>query len=191
MVRLDGMRALGVAFAVVMTAALAAPDARAWERGQGFGVDTGVSMLSVNNEAVETGISFGLHYSLRITDQFDFVGEAGCSVVDLDPIVTPTSPTDRPAYVWNGDAGLIYKMDIVRFVPYFGGLVGGYALTGGSLPSSELLPGVELAVGGDYLLTRRWAVGVAARYTLLFTDLSTYPTFLTVTARVELNWGGM
>ena len=109
--------------------------------------------------------------------------------MDLDPIVNSTSPTDRPSTLWNADAGLIYKLDIVRFVPYFGALVGGYVLSGGSLPGALPLPGGELAVGGDYLLSRRWAVGLAIREHFLFTDLGTYPSYLTVTGRVELTWG--
>jgi outer membrane protein W len=64
-------------------------------------------------------------------------------------------------------------------------------MNGGSLLSPLVLPGAELAVGGDYLLTRRWAVGLSIREHFLFTDLGTYPSYLTVTARVELNWGGL
>jgi hypothetical protein len=184
------MRAL--AAAVVLGGFLLAPRAaHAFERSQGFGLDAGLAVLSVNGESAEVGISYGLHYSLALTDQFDFVTEAGGAVVDLNPIVTPTSPVDRPSMLWNVDAGVIYKLDIVQFVPYFGVLAGGYVLTGGSLPSAQVLPGGELAVGADYLLSRRWAVGLAIREHFLFTDLGTYPSYLTVTARLEVNWGGM
>jgi len=143
----------------------------------------------VNNEAQELGVAYGLHYSLALTDQFDFVGELGGATVDLKPIVTALSPMDRPAQMWNTDVGVIYKLDIVQFVPYFGALAGGYVLTGGSLPNARVLPGGEIAVGGDYLLTRRWAVGLSIREHFLFTDLGTYPSYLTVTGRIELNWG--
>ncbi len=165
--------------------------ARALERSQGFGLDTGLAVLSVSGESPEVGVAWGLHYHLALTDQFDFVGELGGAVVDLDPIVTPLSPTDRPSTLWNADAGLLYKLDIVQFVPYFGALVGGYVLCGGSLPGAQPLPGGELAVGGDYLLGRRWAVGLAIREHFPFHRfLGTYPSYLTVTARVELTWGG-
>jgi hypothetical protein len=165
--------------------------AHALERSQGFGLDAGLAVLSVNGESALTGVSFGLHYSIALNDQFDFVGELGGAVVDFDPIVTPTSALDRPAMLWNGDAGLIYKLDIVQFVPYFGALIGGYVLNGGSLPATQVLPGGELAVGADYLLSRRWAVGLAIREHFLFTDLGTYPSYLTVAARVELTWGAL
>jgi hypothetical protein len=176
---------------LVALGVLATPGtALAWERGQGFGVDTGVAVLSVSGEAPEVGVAFGLHYSLRLNDYIDLVGELGGAAVDLNPIVTPLSPTDRPAELWNLDAGLIYKLDIVQFVPYFGALAGGYVLTGGSLPSPLILPGGEVAVGADYLITRHFAVGLSIREHFLFTDLGTYPSYLTVTGRFELNWGG-
>lgn len=181
-----------VAAALAFGGLLLAPgSAYAWERSQGFGLDAGLAVLSISGENAELGISYGLHYSLALTDEFDFVTEAGGAVTDLHPIVTPTSPTDRPSMLWNADAGLIYKLDIVQFVPYFGALVGGYVLNGGSMPAALVLPGGEIAVGGDYLLTRRWAVGLSIREHFLFTDLGTYPSYLTVAARVELNWGGL
>jgi hypothetical protein len=178
--------------AVALAGVLLAPRAaHAFERSQGFGLDAGLAVLSVGGEAAETGISFGLHYSIALNDQFDFVAEAGGAVVDLDPIVAPMAPTNRPSMLWNTDAGVIYKLDIVQFVPYFGALVGGYVLNGGSLPAAQVQPGVELAVGADYLLSRKWAVGLAIREHLLFTDMGDYPSYLTVTGRLEYTWGGL
>lgn len=180
------------ALAVALGALLFTPaTAHAWERSQGFGLDAGLAVLSVSGQAAELGVSYGLHYSLRLTDQFDLVGEAGGSIVDFDPIVAPMAPTNRPAMIWDADVGVVYKLDVVQFVPYFGVLAGGHVLTGGSLPSPTILPGAELAVGADYLLTRRWAIGLAIREHFLFTDLGDYPSYLTVTGRVEVTWGGI
>jgi len=178
--------------ALVFAGALAAPrSAEAMERGQGFGLDAGLAVLSVSGQSAEVGINFGLHYSIRLTDQLDLIAEAGGSVVDLDPIVVPMGPTNRPAMIWNADAGVIYKLDIVQFVPYFGVLAGGYVLNGGSLTATQVQPGAELAVGGDYLLSRSWAVGLSIREHFLFTDLGDFPSYLTVTGRVEYTWGGL
>jgi hypothetical protein len=187
------MRAIAAALPLsgMLVIVFAPRTASAWERGQGLGLDAGMAMLTINNENPETGVAFGLHYSLRLTDQFDLVGELGGAITDLDPIVTPTSPTDRPQMVWNATAGVIYKLDIVRFVPYFGALVGPFLMNGGSLPSPLVLPGAEVAVGGDYFLTRQWAVGLAIRETFFVTDMSTYPSYLTVTGRIEFTWGGL
>jgi hypothetical protein len=184
------MRATVAAAALVCV--LCAPRvAEAFERSQGFGLDAGLAVLSVSGQSAEMGVSYGLHYSIALNDQFDFVAEAGGSIVDLDPIVAAMAPTNRPAMIWNADAGVIYKLDIVRFVPYFGALAGGYILNGGSLLSTQVQPGAELAVGADYLISRRWAVGLAIREHFLFTDLGDYPSYLTVTARLELTWGGI
>jgi hypothetical protein len=186
------MRALAAALPAVVAACavLALPvSALAMDRAQGFGLDTGLAMLSISGESPQTGIAYGLHYKLALTDQFDFAAELGGAVVDLNPKVSSSSPTDRPTMLFNGDVGVLYKLDIVQFVPYFGALVGGYSLVGGSLPSAKVLPGGELAAGADYLLSRRWAVGLAIREHFLFTDLGTYPSYLTVTARVEMTWG--
>ena len=181
----------GLAAALAFGSLLLAPRlASAFERNQGFGLDAGLSVLSVCGQAAEVGVAYGLHYSLAINDEFDFIAEVGGAVTDLNPIVTATSPTDRPSMLWNADAGVMYKLDIVQFVPYFGALAGGYLLRGGSLPSAQVLPGGEVAVGADYLLTRKWSVGLAIRELFLFTDLGTYPSYLTVTGRVELTWDG-
>ncbi len=184
------MRALPAAVvAAVFLVGLPSRSASAMARGQAFGLDAGLAVLSISGEAAQVGVSYGLHYTLALNDQFDLVAEAGGAVVDLNPKVRAGAPTDRPSRLFNGDVGLMYKLDIVQFVPYFGALIGGYALDGGSLPSIKGRPGGELAVGADYLLSRRMAVGLAIREHFLFTDLGTYPSYLTVAARFEITWG--
>jgi hypothetical protein len=178
-----------VAFVALMLLPRAA---QAFERGQGFGVDTGVAILSVSDGyGAEMGVSYGLHYSIRLTDQFDFIAQAGGAVVDLDPQNAAVTVLDRPQFMWSADAGVIYKLDIVQFVPYFGAVAGGYMLQGGNLPSALILPGAGVVVGADYLLSRRWAVGLAIQEHFLFTDMGTYPSYLTVAGRFEVTWGGI
>jgi hypothetical protein len=85
--------------------------------------------------------------------------------------------------------GAGYVIDILRFVPYIGLLLGGYRLSGGTLDSALLLPGAELAVGLDYRLNCHWTIGLAGRQHLLFTKASTYPSYTTVMLRLEYMWG--
>ncbi len=181
-----------VAVALVAGALLltAPSSAHAWERSQGFGVDVGMGALTLASGNTSMGVALGLHYSLALTDELDLVGEFGGAIVDLDPVVVPyVTPLDQPQFVWNTDVGILYKLDLAQFVPYFGGLIGGYVMNGGSMPSAIILPGAELAVGADYLLTRRWAVGLSIREHIFPTDMGTFPSYLTVTGRVEVNWG--
>jgi hypothetical protein len=54
---------------------------------------------------------------------------------------------------------------------------------------SLILPGAEVVVGLDYLVTPRWAIGFEAGEHFLFTDMSLYTSYTTAFARTELLWG--
>jgi hypothetical protein len=73
-------------------------------------------------------------------------------------------------------------------VPYVGILVGGYGLSGGTIPSIKILPGAEIAAGLDYRLGSSAAIGIALRQHLL-SETDTYPSFTQVLARFEMIWG--
>ena len=74
-------------------------------------------------------------------------------------------------------------------MPYVGALAGGYALTGGTIGGTRVLPGAALGAGLDYRFDRSWAGGVALRWHFLFTEASTYPSFTETYARIEYTWG--
>ena len=78
---------------------------------------------------------------------------------------------------------------MLTWVPYAGILVGGYGLSGGTIPGMKLLPGVEIALGLDYRARHRpLAVGVAVRQHFL-SETDTYPSFTQLLARFEYVWG--
>ena len=166
-------------------------EARAIERQHHIGLDPTLAMLKIDDKStVSVGAGLGLHYTYGINDQFNFMAEMNVSRVAANQQQDePTSPHSRPADVGYASAGVGYVIDVLRFVPYFGLLLGGYRLSGGTLDSALLLPGVELAAGLDYQLNRQWAVGLAGREHLLFTKLSTYPSYTTVLLRFEYMWG--
>lgn len=92
---------------------------------------------------------------------------------------------------WHASLGVVYSLDIVRIVPYFEasiGLLGVTTMVNG-MTKTSLNAGAELGLGGDYMLNRRWAVGVAVRYHAFLTDLGRIPLYLTVGPRVLLRFG--
>ena len=78
---------------------------------------------------------------------------------------------------------------MLRWVPYFGALTGGYRLSGGTLDSDRYIYGVALQLGLDYQLSRHWAIGAAGQQHFLLTDISTYPSYSTFMLRFEYMWG--
>jgi len=166
-------------------------EAAAIERQHHLGLDPSLAMLKVGDKSsVSAGVGIGAHYTYGINDQFNFMAEINGAVVAANQQQdTPETPRTRPAEVGYASAGVGYVIDILRWVPYIGLLAGGYRLSGGTLEKALLLPGLELAVGLDYQLSRHWAVGLAGRQHLMFTEASTYPSYTTVLLRLEYMWG--
>jgi len=178
--------------AVAFLALSAAPrEARAIERQHHFGLDPSLSMLKVDDKpTLSTGAGLGAHYTYGIDDQFNFMAELNASIVAADQKQdTPASPHTRPASVAHALAGVGYVIDVLRWVPYFGILAGGYRLAGGTLDSALLVFGGAAQLGLDYQLSRHWAIGAAGQQHFLLTKMSTYPSYTTVMLRFEYMWG--
>jgi hypothetical protein len=166
-----------------------AREAGAVEQEHHFGVDLGLSMLTISDQSTpDVGAGVGLHYTYGITDQFNLIAEVHYSRVAFNAI-SPLDPPTHPTNLWNADVGAAYVLDVLRWVPYFGALGGGYVLDGGTIPGNLVLPGAEIVVGCDYLLTPVWSIGVEASEHFLFTDMSLYTSFTNVVARAEFIWG--
>ncbi len=89
-------------------------------------------------------------------------------------------------------AGIVYSLDVVRIVPFFeaGIGLGGAQVVGDAGTGSALVTfAATLGLGADYLVTRRWAVGLAVRYYAFLTDITRVPLYLTVGPRVTVRWG--
>ena len=183
--------ALAAQLSIIAVATAICTDAHAIERQHHIGLDPTLAMLKVDDKpTVSIGGGLGLHYTYGINDQFNFMAELNGSVVATDEEVeTPTTPLTRPTNVAHATAGVGYVIDILQFVPYLGLLVGGYRLAGGTLQDPLILPGAEIALGLDYQLSRHWAIGLGLRQHLLFTKLSTYPSYSTLLLRFEYMWG--
>ena len=185
---MKGALAAGGAIALLLVAG----SAGALEHQHHLGLDPSLSMLKVDDKSsMSVGGGLGAHYTYDVDDQFLFLAEVNYSRVAADQQQDfPESPHTRPADVAYAMTGVGYVIDVMRFVPYLGALIGGYRLSGGTLDGPLIIPGAEAAVGLDYQITPHFTAGVGGRQHFLLTRLSTYPTYTTVLLRVEYVWGG-
>jgi hypothetical protein len=160
------------------------------EREHQLGVDLGGSMLIVSDKgAPDVGGLAGVHWSYGLSDAFNLMAETHWSLLALNE--TPggaSAPRTRPSWAANADVGIGYVLDVLRWVPYGGVLVGGYDLSGGTISGTKLLVGAVIALGCDYRFGRTLAAGIALRQHML-TESSTYPSFTQAFARLEYTFG--
>jgi hypothetical protein len=181
-----------VRFAVAAIAAAwvaTAPCAGAVERENHVGVDAGGAILALSDRT-DVGVAVGGHWAYGLSDAFNLMVEGAWSLLAPgEKIESAATPRTRPSSAANAGVGVGYVLDVLRWVPYGGVLVGAYALLGGTLDGAAVRPGAALALGLDYRFDRSFAAGVAFRQHLLVTDTSTYPSFTQVFLRAEYTWG--
>ena len=95
----------------------------------------------------------------------------------------------QPTFVASGGVGLMYVFDVMRWVPYAGGIASVGYFNGGYQRLSTTTPDLQLAAGLDYEITRSWTAGVAYRQHFFVADMNTYPEFTTLALRFEYVWG--
>jgi outer membrane protein with beta-barrel domain len=181
-----------IATAAVLLLALGpARRAEAFERQQHLGIDGGYSLLKIDGKStVDSGGGFGVHYAYGISDAFNLSVELQHSIVALNQrLDSPSTPHTFPAYASSATVGAQYVFDVLTWVPYAGLLAGPYLMGGGTIDSPKVLFGAQLELGIDYQLSRSFAVGVAYHEHFVLSDMSTYPVFFNVFARVEYVWG--
>jgi opacity protein-like surface antigen len=169
--------------------ALALPrEAFAYERQQHLGLQLGGTLMSTPNGGTPFGGNFGLHYTYGLSDALNLVVEADISgfVVGTEPAKNPPA---QPGFVSTGGVGLMYVFDVLRWVPYAGGIAGAGIFDGGYLGAPLIAPDLQLALGVDYEITRSWTIGVAYRQHFFVTQMTAYPEFTTLGLRFEYVWG--
>jgi hypothetical protein len=168
--------------------ALAVPrEAAAYERQQHFGLSAGGTLMSTAGGGTPLGGNLGLHYTYGLSDAFNLVVEADFSAFLLG--TAPKNPPPQPGFTSTGGVGVMYVFDVLRWVPYAGGIAGAGVLGGGYLNAALVAPDLQLAAGLDYEITRSWTVGVAYRQHFFFTQMSTYPEVTSLGVRFEYVWG--
>jgi len=161
--------------------------AAAVEREHQVGVDLGGLVEDKNSPDV--GATVGVHYAYGLTDAFNLTVQTSWSFIGLGKTAPSMSLPDRPSTVGAADVGLAYVFDVLTWVPYAEVMIGGYDLWGGTVGRAKVLPGVAIAGGLNYRLGRALEVGVDVQQHMLFTVLSSYPSFTEALARVEYVWG--
>lgn len=138
-------------------------------------------------------LGLGLGYAAVVTNGLPPHGALAqvSASVGLDDVWTVQAslsyalhPGSEPLHVGIVGAELIYVVDVLEVVPFFG--LGADAI--GTIHAGNA--GVDAAahaiLGVDYLASRTWLVGLDVRPYVLFTRLSTEPVYITVSARASL-----
>ena len=152
-------------------------------------VEPAFALMHVNSSTAWGG-GAGLDLSYGVTDAVAIRATGAFTGHSLE------ATTGGPAgtlLAWHAGLGLTYTIDIVRVVPYIDFAVGVMgterpAPAGATVTNNQL--GVEIGVGVDYLISRRWAVGVVVRYHAFLTALSDIPVYFYAGPRIAMHFGG-
>jgi hypothetical protein len=127
------------------------------------------------------GWALGAHGAYALSDMFD---------LELELFGTRNgSSLDKSTDVLAATAGVAYKIDILRWIPYVGALGGYYHWGGAPGPHGQSggAAGGSLQVGLDFLLTREVALGVDFRVHFSFEEEFHTP-FQTLMLGAEYRW---
>lgn len=163
--------ALLSAVALNLTTGEARAVERQWHLGGGLGATTFL-------DDYEPGPALSLHGAYGLSDMFDL----------RLSLVGSRNPFDGgAAFPLSATGGVIYKVDIIEWVPYFGVQVGATTLLGDHLPGRAAWLEVTTPLGIDYALSREFALGLELRTSILIgEDTSGSGAFL---IRAEHRWG--
>jgi hypothetical protein len=129
--------------------------AGAFERQWHIGGGAGIAMFA--DPDTSAGSALGVHGAYGISDVFD---------LKLDLLTSSHTIESDRMRLFAGTAGIAYKMDVVRWVPYFGIQFGYYRLGGDQRPGENAIhePGMSIDLGLDYAVKRHFGLGLQLRY---------------------------
>jgi opacity protein-like surface antigen len=82
---------------------------------------------------------------------------------------------------------IIYMIDVLRVIPYLqAGL--NVALIGGRGVRWGAYLGIEAGAGVDYMLSRKWSLGVEVGYNVFYPDTKKFPALLNLGFRISRRW---
>jgi hypothetical protein len=121
---------------------------------------------AVSDETPAHGVGLGLGASLGLNNVFTLRGRFAWA---LHP------GEQRTSSVLSLSAEVLYLVDVLEIVPYFGAGIDGLGRLDDSF-SADL--GIHPIVGFDWLLSREWTLGMLVRSIFLLTALDTHPVYL-------------
>lgn len=187
------LRALPILALALATVALAAPTAvQAEQRDLTFGLQPSYGLTYIDDRNPSGG-GGTLHVSYGITDAVGVQLQGGLTAHPLAALMDDMNMLPGGLLLtWQASAGIVYALDIVRIVPFFEaslGVLGIWMRTDDKKLQTSVAAGASLGLGADYLISRRWAVGVAVRYHAFLTNISQIPIYLTVGPRLTVRFG--
>lgn len=169
------------------TAYIHLPKVHAAEHVKQIGVQFGFAGVA-GTEGYFSGYGGALAFSYSLTDALVLATNVTASSNQVvDPIKGGRS------LLLSQSAGLLYRLDILHIVPYFGALAGLYEVIG-AVPKTQFKFGIQLAAGLDYLFSRDFSMGIELRAHALPLDFlakpdNPVPFYTTMFLKAEYVWG--
>ncbi|MGC4094316.1 MAG: hypothetical protein QM756_41685 [Polyangiaceae bacterium] len=176
--RLHASGFLFVRFVLVLALwSFSASKANAFEKQWHLGLGAGVSVPST---AYDAAASVSLHGAYGISDVFD------ARLTATSALLHPSSEKGERNSLSLVTLGLVYKLDVIEWVPYCGARAGAYLFGSSPLAGFVRQGG---SVGGmcgiDYSFTRSVAVGVEVAHDFLLPEGQLFSALL----HAEYRWG--
>jgi hypothetical protein len=144
----------------------------AYEDQLTVGLDTGYALAMMNGAS--HGIAVGLNASVGLGDLFSLRGRVGYG----------HHPHGAGLHAGSAGAEVIYLLDVLEWVPYFGLGADGFVFASGGDHRFDL--GLHAVVGIEWLASRDWLIGLDIRpfvLPLAFRDAPLDPVYFTTTLR--------
>jgi hypothetical protein len=154
---------------------IATSHARAYEDQASLGLQLGYAYATQHSSPHHGGL-VGIEGSLGLDDTFSVRGLISYGL----------QPGTRPLSELNIGAELIYMIDVLALVPYFGGgidALGSWQARGAAFAADFA---VHPVFGIDWLPSRNWVLGLEARPLFLLTALRSQPIYVTVAISAAL-----
>jgi hypothetical protein len=176
--------ALAGLFVVAVAGSARADGDRALSGGFGWGTFSAPGIATGNQTPPAVSPSWGVTgdvvYEQGISTDLSWRAEVALATFHGGQSDPKTQSSQ--SYAALGDAGLVFRFDVLKYVPYAFGGVGAVTTTGGPLSTT----GLAIAIGGglDILIDRHHSIGIEARLAAFGTDL----TVFTIGLRYSKRW---